>query len=202
MGGKGELLRAAVGRGGYPDAILAPIFAVGPHARRRIDFAVRRRSGGVNLGLHQKRGAEIVDLSVCTVLHPTLEALIGPLHDLLRGISALKREGSVAINLLTSGPDMLLRTDGVLSAQDRTRLAEFARLHAMPRITSSVGNLGLEPPSVLRPATTLFSGVTLLPPPGAFLQAAEASEAAIIAAVLAGLPELGPKQRIAEPAAR
>jgi 23S rRNA (uracil1939-C5)-methyltransferase len=195
---KTDLLCSALRRGGYPDAVLAPIFAVGPHARRRIDFAVRRRSGGVDLGLHQKRGAEIVDLAVCTVLHPSLEALIGPLHDLLRGISALKREGSVAINLLTSGPDMLLRTDGALSSPDRSRLAEFATVHAMSRITSAAGSMGLEPAAMLRPATTVFSGVSVLPPPGAFLQAAEASEAAIIAAVLAGLPDMTPRQRVAE----
>jgi 23S rRNA (uracil1939-C5)-methyltransferase len=196
---KTDLLRAALRRGGYPDAPIAPIFAIGPHARRRIDFAVRRRAYGVDLGLHQKRGAEIVDLSVCTVLHPTLEALIKPLHDLMRSITALKREGSVAINLLTSGPDMLLTTDGTLSSPDRTRLAEFARVHGMPRITSAVANLGQEPACVLRPATTVFSGTSVQPPPGAFLQAAEASEAAIIAAILAGLPDdLGGKQRIAE----
>ncbi|HEY0418553.1 MAG TPA: RsmD family RNA methyltransferase [Acetobacteraceae bacterium] len=195
---KTDLLRAALRRAGYPDAPIAPLVSVAPNTRRRIDFAVRRVPGGVELGLHEKRGAGVVDITACAVLHPKLDALIGPLRVLLRGLSALKREGSAVLNLLESGPDLLLRTDGALSTADRARLAEFARAHGLPRITSAAGRVE-EPASLLRPATTRLSGVTVHPPPGAFLQATAESEAAIIAAVLAGLPDkLPPRARIAE----
>jgi 23S rRNA (uracil1939-C5)-methyltransferase len=53
--------------------------------------------------------------------------------------------------------------------------------------------------AMLRPATTALSGITVRPPPGAFLQATQAGEQAIIAAVLKAVPpKLPNKARIAE----
>jgi 23S rRNA (uracil1939-C5)-methyltransferase len=45
---------------------------------------------------------------------------------------------------------------------------------------------------VVRPPETSLSGVTIIPPPGAFLQATADGEAAIVAAVLDGLPTKRP----------
>ena len=78
---------------------------------------------------------------------------------------------------------------------DRIALTEFARAHGLPRIAWAHGNDEPEPIAILRPPTTSLSGITITPPPGAFLQASASGEAAIIAAVLAALPAQG---RIAE----
>ena len=52
---------------------------------------------------------------------------------------------------------------------------------------------------LLRAAITTLSGITVRPPPGAFLQATEAGERAIVDAVLRGLPaRLPARPRIAE----
>jgi 23S rRNA (uracil1939-C5)-methyltransferase len=52
---------------------------------------------------------------------------------------------------------------------------------------------------MLRSPVALLSGVAMTPPPGGFLQATRAGEAAIVAAVLAGLPDrLLPRARIAD----
>ena len=196
---KSGLLLAALRRAGYADAAVAPAIRTLPGRRRRVDLALRRVQGGVEVGLHQARGAEIVDLTACTVLDPAIAALIAPLRALLTGLSALRREGSGVINLLNSGMDLLLRTDGAPSLSDRTKLTEFARVHDLPRISWALNAGETEAICALRPASTLLSGVTLLPPPGAFLQAAASAEAAIIAAVIAGLPgKRTKKSRIAE----
>ncbi len=51
----------------------------------------------------------------------------------------------------------------------------------------------------MRPAVVTLAGVEVAPPPGAFLQASPAGEAAIIAAVLAGLPaRMAPRAPIVE----
>jgi 23S rRNA (uracil1939-C5)-methyltransferase len=152
----------------------------------------------VLLGLHARRSAEIVDLQACPVLHPTLFALITPLRALLRGLEGLRRGGSAILNLLDSGPDLLLRLDAPLTAPDRRKLAAFAATHGLPRITSAIGDLPHETAAQQRPPTTGFSGVTVTPPPGAFLQASAEGEAAIIAAIIAGLPKLPGRARIAE----
>jgi 23S rRNA (uracil1939-C5)-methyltransferase len=84
----------------------------------------------------------------------------------------------------------LLRTDGELTTQDRTKLTDFARSVDLPRISWGIGIP--ETVCVLRPPVTSLSGVTITPPPGAFLQATRLGEAAIVGAVLDGLPSKRP----------
>lgn len=197
---KTGLLRAALIRAGFDDPPIAPMARTGPRTRRRVDLALRRaHGGGVVIGLHRMASADVFDMTDCTVLHPALFALIAPLRTLLHGLALLKREGSALLNLLDTGPDLLLRTDAAPGAVDRTRLADFARAHALPRICWARGQSEPEPVATLGRASVSFSGVAVSPPPGAFLQASRVGEDAIVAAVLAGLPEkLTAKSRIAE----
>lgn len=192
---KSSVLEAALRRAGFPDIALHRIAATARGERRRMDLAARRTQSGMVLGLHRQRSAEVVNLSTCLVLHPTLVSLFSPLRDLLRRLQCLRREASVIANLLDSGPDILLRTDASLTLSDRLALTEFARTHALPRIAWAHGKDEPEPIVVLRPPSTTLSGIAVTPPPGAFLQASECGEAAIISAVLAALPSKG---RIAE----
>jgi 23S rRNA (uracil1939-C5)-methyltransferase len=175
-------------------------FAPGlPGERRRIDFAVRRAGGRIILGLHEQRSSDVIDLTECVVLHPTLMALITPLRALLQSLRAIQREASVVINLLGSGPDMLLRCDAALTVEDRTALTDFANAHGLPRISHARTNDMPETVCLLRPPITILSGTTVRPPPGVFLQATAEGERAIIEAVLLGLPtKTTRKSRVAE----
>ncbi len=192
---KADLLRTALHRAGYADVVLENAVRTGPGERRRMDLAARRAGGKVVLGLHRSRSAEVVDLVGCAVLVPALMSLIAPLRVLLARLRAFRREGSVIANLLDSGADVLLRTDGELDITDRLAVSAFARANALPRISWAKGQDEPEPIAVLRPATTVLSDVAVTPPPGVFLQASASGEAAIIAAVLDALPAKG---RIAE----
>ena len=170
-----------------------------PGKRRRLDFAVRRSGSGIRLGLHAPRSAEVIDLTDCLILHPRLMKLIPPLRALLAGLQAVRREASVIVNLLDTGPDLLLRTDAEPVLADRTALAAFARTHDVPRTAVAVGATAPETVCQLQPATIMLSGIQVSPPPGAFLQATEAGEQAIVEAVLAGLPaKITHKTRVAE----
>ena len=175
-----------------------------PGERRRIDFAVRRAGGRIILGLHGSRSAEVVDLTDCIVLHPTLLALLAPLRVLLQGLRAIRRQGAVVINLLDAGPDLLLRGDATPPLEDRAALTDFARVHGLPRVSwmrgaDRPGGDVAETICLLQPVVTTLSGITVRPPPGAFLQATEAGERAIVDAVLRGLPpRLPARGRVAE----
>jgi 23S rRNA (uracil1939-C5)-methyltransferase len=170
-----------------------------PGQRRRVDFAVRRAAGRIILGLHKQRSSEVIDLTECLVLHPRLTGLIEPLRALLLGLRAVRREASVVINLVESGPDLLLRTDAALTLEDRLAMTEFAAAHGLPRVSQDLGNDVPETIALLRPATTVLSGVAVRPPPGAFLQATAAGERAIVEAVLRGMPaKLTGRTRVAE----
>jgi 23S rRNA (uracil1939-C5)-methyltransferase len=193
-------LAEALERAGFSDPEVAEPRGTPPGARRRTDFALRRRpDGSVAAGLHESGGAALLDLSPCRIMDPRLLALIEPLRAVLRGLSALRREGSAVINLLDTGPDLLLRTDGALDAAGRAALAGFAAAHGIPRIAWARGDGAPETAAQHSPVAIRFAGVEVAPPPGAFLQASPQGEAAIVGAVLAGLPERLPaRARIAD----
>ena len=196
---KTEELVRALAEAGFPDAQPAPIQVSPPHSRRRVDLAIRKQAGIVSLGFHRPRAEEIVPITTCLVADPRLVALFEPLRALLPRIQGLKRDASCAINLLDSGPDLLLRTDGALTAGDRRLLAAFAQGEGIARIAWAEGDGPVELAAQLGPVSIALSGALVPAPPGAFLQATPAGEAAIIAAVLAALPpKLRPKDRIVE----
>ncbi len=196
---KAGLLATALTRAGFEGVVLKPMAEAVPHSRRRIDLAVHRAAGRILLGLHRHRSAEVIDLADCTVLHPDLANLLAPLRALLGGLQAVRRQASAIVNLLDNGADLLLRSDGEPTLEDRNALTAFARAHGLPRISWARGNGPHEPICVLRRPVALLSGREVTPPPGAFLQATAEGEAAIIAAVRAGLPaRLTARARIAE----
>lgn len=181
------------------DTPLPPLARTPRGARRRMDFAIRRENGAVRVGLHMRRSQSVVDIRECPVLHPTLFAAIEALRPVLRGLAGLRRTGSAVLNLLDSGPDLLLRTDAPLAASDRTRLAALADALRMPRIAWALGDHGQpETAALLRPATTAFAGHATPVPPGAFMQASLDGERAIGDAVLAALPRSRPRDTVVE----
>ena len=202
-GWKLGLLGDAVRRLGFAGD-LPPLARTPPGGRRRIDLAIRRDHGALLIGLHARRSTAIANMHECPVLHPALFAFVQALRPVLRSMDGLKREGSAILNMLDSGPDLLLRTDATLSSGDRSRLTELATRLGVPRISWALGakdqgaRAGTEPACQLRPATTALAGRQTTVPPGAFLQASREGEAAIQAAILAALPPMGAKARIVE----
>jgi 23S rRNA (uracil1939-C5)-methyltransferase len=196
---KRERLSVALARGGFPEAPVAETITTPPGVRRRADFAIRRGTDGLRLGFHAAGSAAILDIAACPVLHPRLVAVLKPLRDLLPRLPALKRDGSAVLNLLDTGPDLLLRTDGTLDAAGRALLAGFGAAHGLPRIAWARGNGVPEIAAQLGPVAITLSGVAVTPAPGAFLQASPEGEQAIITAMLAGLPaKLAGRGRIAD----
>ena len=206
-GWKTALLQTALRRAGFMDVPIAPLQVTPPKSRRRMDLAVRRTPRGVRVGLHRRAtqaGArasspDVCDLTECHVLHPALFALVEPLRPLLAKLHAMRREGSIVANLLDDGVDLLLRTDAALDRADRQHLIDFARTHRLPRVSHAPMKGEAEPIIIMQPPRIALSGTSIEPAPGAFLQASREGEAAIVQAVLAGLPpKLPPRARIAE----
>ena len=138
-------------------------------------------------------------MHACPVLDPRLFALLAPLRAMLPGLAALRVEGTAVLNLLDTGPDLLLRTDADLTAAGRTRLAAFAWDEGVPRIAWARGNSLPETAAQLAPVRLRLGPGEVAPPPGAFLQASPQGEAAIRDVVMAALPaRLSPRARIVE----
>lgn len=185
---KRGLVVGALQRAGLSVPSVGALVRTPPRSRRRMDFAVERCDGGVLLGLHRAHAREVIDLAECWILHPALFALVAPLRRTLSGLAALRRRGAVLANLTASGVDLVLRTDGPLAPTDRGKLAAFAAAHHVPRIAWALDDGASETAVLQSVPFAVFAGHRVELPPGAFLQASDAGETAIVAAVIAGLP--------------
>lgn len=185
---KRGLLVEALERAGYAGANVPEPLVSPPNTRRRADLGLRRMpDGAVLLGFHARLSPrDLVDISPCRILRPELLAALPKLAEVLRGLQALRREGAAVLNLLDSGPDLLLRTDGPLGPQDRARLGALG----FRRVAWALKDGPFETAFQTEAPTFAISGIAVSPPPGAFLQATAEGEAAIVASVLAGLPKL------------
>ncbi|MFC7538582.1 class I SAM-dependent RNA methyltransferase [Siccirubricoccus deserti] len=125
----------ALARAGFADAPVAPLVTTPPASRQRADLGLERLPDGrVQIGFHQRGTTALVPMRECHVLLPSLVALLPPLAEALRGLEGLRRLGSAVINMLASGPDILLRTDAPLTMPDRRALAALAQSAGIPRI--------------------------------------------------------------------
>lgn len=191
---KRERLIASLSRAGFAAAPIAPLVAVPMGTRRRVDLAAMRVGGALRLGFHAGRSRDVIDIAECPLALPAIEALIPPLRDLLARLAGFRKSGSVLVNLLDAGLDVSITLDAPATAADRARLVAFAAEHGLPRIS-----LADEPVLVQRAPILDCAGLVVTVPPAAFLQPTIEGEAAIRAAVLAGLPpKLTRKSRIVE----
>ncbi|MFC7735846.1 class I SAM-dependent RNA methyltransferase [Roseomonas sp. GCM10028921] len=198
---KAARVAEALSHAGFPGSPVEPTPPSPRNSRRRADFAIRRRAEAVAVGFHARGSSEPFDMAVCFVIDPRILALVEPLRALMGSLAALRRAGSAMVNLLDTGPDLWIRTDGPLTPGDRTKLAGFAGAHGIPRIAWSKEGTRDAPEIAAQegPAIVTLSGVPVSPAPGAFLQATPQGEVAIVAAVLAGLPaRMAGKPRIIE----
>lgn len=195
---KRGLAEAALARAGFAEPPLAPLARSAPRTRRRADLALRRGIHSVTVGFHGRASATVTDVPGCLVLHPALLAAALSLRRAAPGWRFLRREGEAAMTLAAEGVDLWLRTDGAPDAAARAALAGFARSAGLARLSWSRPGEEAEPIATLSPPSLRFGAATVRLPPGAFLQATEAGEAAIATAVLAALADLKDGARVAD----
>ncbi len=130
---KQEAVREALQRiGGIPAEVLPTVAGPDPyHYRRRVLMRVRREGRGIRLGLLQRSSSTVVGVRRCPVLHPLLEAFVGPLEARLNrlGVQDLKESGlhyseEGAVLIVLEGPEV---TDRLVH-----RLAGMLRQAGLP----------------------------------------------------------------------
>ncbi|MGH7113699.1 MAG: class I SAM-dependent RNA methyltransferase, partial [Stellaceae bacterium] len=181
-------LRAALGRMGIDAGVVRPLRLM-PPVRRRARLGLARPRDArqpVQLGFRERFRHDLVDLHECLVLEP---ALFAAARLLRRLVPELLPPGGAAEATLTrtdSGIDLLIEAGGRPSLAALEALAALAAEGDLARIVwraPSAEILIVE----RRPVRVLLSGVPVLVPPGAFLQASEAAEAILVAEVAAGI---------------
>lgn len=166
---------------------LAPAHISPPNSRRRASLKAMRIQGRIDIGFASQGTNRIVDMQMCSLLHPALFALIAPLRTLLMHEGVMGRSAGIVMALADQGVDLMLediRSDGLAAAES---LARFAQDNRLARMTLQEKE---EPPMTVwepEPVTVTFANLPVLLPPGAFLQATLDGEAALVAEVLRGV---------------
>ena len=180
-----ERLRATLGRERIETDILPP-FAAAPGTRRRLALHARKGTGAAaRLGYKRRRSWDLVEVDVCPIADPRLQAAIPALKRLAAPLFEHPRSApTLHVTLTDTGIDVEIsgveRRSGGLSADARVQLAERAAADDLARVTldGEVAYQARAPQVRLGPATVSL-------PPGAFLQATTQAEAAMADFILA-----------------
>jgi 23S rRNA (uracil1939-C5)-methyltransferase len=176
---KVDRLRATLARERIETEFL-PAFAAAPETRRRVALHARPgRKDSARLGFKERKSWNVVDIHVCPISDPRLQAALPALRRLA---APLFEHPKSAPTLHTTATDTGLdiditgveRKSGGLSADARMRVAEAAAEADLARVTldGEIAFMARQPIVRLGPATVAL-------PPGAFLQATPAAEAAM-----------------------
>ncbi|MCV2889807.1 class I SAM-dependent RNA methyltransferase [Ruegeria aquimaris] len=174
---KQEVVRAALSAQGV-EAPLRPIHTSPPQSRRRATIAVRRTKKGTLAGFHGRASDVITEIPDCRLLDPALLAAI-PVGEALALLGG-SRKGVLAVTLTLSeaGLDVSVSGGKPLDGPFEASLALIAEQHGLARLAWE----GEVIASRHAPAQR-FGKASVVPPPGAFLQATKDGEAALLSAV-------------------
>ncbi len=189
LGWKVERLAGTLARQQIETEILPPV-AARPGTRRRVALHARRGTAdAARLGYKARKSWDLVDISVCPIADPAIQAAIPALKRLAAPLfEHPKSAPTLHVTLSATGLDIDIsgveRRSGGLSADARVQLAERAAAADFARVTldGEAAYLARAPQVRLRPATVGL-------PPGAFLQAtvdAETAMADFVAEAAAG----------------
>jgi 23S rRNA (uracil1939-C5)-methyltransferase len=165
---------------GPPDALVDPLLDAHGEGRRRAVFHAWRRGRDVlEVGFAALRAHHLVAIDHCPVLAPSLAGAIEAAWAIAEALAAERKPLDIQVTATQAGLDVDVRGSGPLASTRMSALARLAEQHRLARLTrhgETVAQRAL-------PTVTMGSARVVLPP-GAFLQATAAGEAALAALVL------------------
>jgi 23S rRNA (uracil1939-C5)-methyltransferase len=153
-----------------------------PNSRRRATLKALKVANGVLVGFNAEASHRIVDMHECHILRPELFELVEPLRGLLFGMLMPRRIADIELTMIDGGADLLLKGVPAGRLAEIEQLTAFAIKHELARLSVDRG-LGAETLFEPHPASVTLSGARVAFPPGAFLQATEDGEDALVRAV-------------------
>jgi 23S rRNA (uracil1939-C5)-methyltransferase len=172
------------------EAPVHPILTSPARSRRRATLAGRRTKAGALLGFHQRGSDVIIPVPQCQLLHPDLIAAFPALEALV--ITGGSRSGEMALTVTRTltGLDVAVTGGKPMDAELGLNLARLAEEKGLARLTWNNETLALR----IMPLQA-FGSARVPMPPGAFLQATDHGEAALLAAVKQAI---GAAKRVAD----
>jgi 23S rRNA (uracil1939-C5)-methyltransferase len=160
-----------------------------PNSRRRATLRGLKVGQAPVLGFNAEKSHRIVDMRECHILRPELFALVAAVRELLAGMLQPRGTAEVQLALVDQGPDVVVKGVSAHGLAAIENLTSFATRHRLARISIDQ-ELGPETIYEPQPATVTLAGIPVIFPVGAFLQATEDGEAALVASVKEAVGEL------------
>ncbi|MFY0659570.1 MAG: class I SAM-dependent RNA methyltransferase [Shimia sp.] len=174
---KVEVVRQALAAQGL-ETDLRPVVTSPPKSRRRAVFSARRTKKAALVGFHARASDVIVEIPDCQLLHPDLLPAREALFQLCQIASSRKGEISATVTLSDAGLDMSVVGGKPLDGPLLARLAQEVERFKLARLTWDGEVVATRAVPAQR-----FGAASVVPPPGAFLQATKEGEAALLHAV-------------------
>ena len=163
------------------DAPVDPLIDAHGEGRRRATFHARRGAGhSLVVGFSAPRAHDVVAIDACPVLAPALSGALAAARAIAEALDGAKKPLDIQVTATRAGLDVDVRGSGELNSARTGSLARVAEKHRLARLTRH-GELIAQQSA---PTVTIGRAKVALPP-GGFLQATQAGEAALAELVLA-----------------
>ena len=174
---KQGLVQKALGSHGLePD--MRPIVTSPANSRRRATLAVRRTKKGAMAGFHARASDVITQIPECQLLRPSILAGIPLAEELAIQGSSRKAALAVTLTCARAGLDVSVTGGKALDGPLQQTLAQVAQAYGVARLSWQGEVIAMS-----APPAQVFGVAQVVPPSGAFLQATQEGESALLAAV-------------------
>ncbi|MDW4498044.1 class I SAM-dependent RNA methyltransferase [Sulfitobacter sp. D35] len=155
-----------------------PIVTSPPASRRRATFAARRTKKGAIAGFHARGSDAVIEIPGCILLTPDVLGGRDNAHALALLGASRKAALAVAVTASRAGLDVAVTGGKPADVTLRQELAALCEARGLARLTWDGEVIALR-----APPAQVFGPAEVVPPPGAFLQATQDGEAALVHAV-------------------
>jgi 23S rRNA (uracil1939-C5)-methyltransferase len=178
---RGLVVEALAGTGfAAAGELVDPLLDAHGEGRRRAVFHAWRSGRDVlEVGFAALRAHHVVAIDHCPVLAPSLKGAIEVAWSIAEALAPERKPLDIQVTATETGLDVDVRGSGPLTPARMTELARLADVHRLARLTRHGETVAQRAP----PTVTMGRAQVALPP-GAFLQATAAGEAALAALVL------------------
>jgi len=177
---KRGLVVTALAQAGIDAPVDALIDAHGEGRRRATFHARRGDSGRPEVGFSAARTHDLIPIDACPVLAPSLGGALLAARTIAEALASQGKPLDIQATATEGGLDIDVRGSGELNSARTAGLARVAQSHRLARLTRHGELVAQNTP----PAMTMGRATVTLPP-GGFLQATTAGEAALAELVLA-----------------
>ncbi len=160
------------------EAAFRPIQTSPPQSRRRAGFSVKRTKKGAMAGFHARASGLVIEIPDCQLLHPDVMAARPAAEALAVLGGSRKGELTVMVTRSMDGADVAVTGGKPIDNDLRIGLPAIAEEFSLARLTWDGEVIAMR-----EPPRQQFGRAHVVPPAGAFLQATDAGEAALLAAV-------------------